>query len=228
MPSYEETYARHADRYEELVRHEDRGHALEALLDRVLLPRPARVIELGCGTGRITRLLAARADRVRAYDGSAHMIDAARSVSLRPNVEYGVADNASLPEPDGAADAMVAGWSIGHVTGFYPDAWREHARRAVDEMLRCARAGAPVILFETMGTCSAEPGAPNERLRDLYAMFEEDGFVREVLDTSYEFPSPAHAARVLGFFFGAGMEDKVRARASAIVPEWTAAFVRGR
>jgi ubiquinone/menaquinone biosynthesis C-methylase UbiE len=225
MPSYEETYARHADRYDELVRHEDHAGRVADLLDRALAPRPRRVVELGCGTGRVTRLLATRADRVLAYDGSPHMVDFARRASAHPNVVFGVADNASLPEPDGAADAVVAGWSLGHVTGFFPDAWRDHARRALDEMRRVGRAGAQLVVFETLGTCADAPAPPNERLRDLYGLFEaECGLRREVLDTSYAFASVDEAARVLGFFFGPDMAARVTARGSAIVPEWTAAF----
>src|SRR5512140_1141575 len=183
MPSYQETYAQHADRYDELVRHEDRRGELGALLDRVFLARPARVVELGCGTGRVTRLLAARAAHVRAYDGSAHMIARAKEVCALPNVTFDVADNAALPEPSGAADAVIAGWTIGHVTGFFPDSCQDHARRAVAEMLRTARDGATLLVFETMGTCTDGPGPPNERLRDLYAMLEgEYRFSREVLD----------------------------------------------
>ena len=227
MPSYEDTYAHHADRYEELVRHEDRKNVLGALLDGVLSPPPKLALELGCGTGRVTRLLAARAERVRAYDGSAHMIDFARRACALPNVTFGVADNGALPEADAVADAVVAGWSIGHVTGFFPGAWRAHAEKAIGEMTRTARPGATLLLFETLGTCTDAPAPPNERLRDLYAMLEsEHGFRREVLDTSYEFASVEEAVRVMGFFFGDAMGERVRARGSHIVPEWTGAFVR--
>jgi ubiquinone/menaquinone biosynthesis C-methylase UbiE len=228
MPSYEETYARHAARYEELVRHEDHGGAVGAFLERALAPRPALVVELGCGTGRVTRLLAARAARVTAYDGSAHMIDFARRACALPNVSFGVADNGAIPAPDGAADAVVAGWSVGHVTGFFPNAWRAHARRALDEMVRVGKVGAKVVLFETMGTCTDAAGPPNERLRDLYALLEaEYGFRSEVLDTSYAFASAEDAARVLGFFFGDAMRERVLAGGSPVVPEWTVAFLRG-
>jgi ubiquinone/menaquinone biosynthesis C-methylase UbiE len=226
MPSFREIYDHHADRYDELVRHEDRARALNAALERALGGRPPLVVELGCGTGRVTDLLAPRAGRVRAYDGAAHMIEHARAHRAHANVEYGVADNGALPEPDGVADAVVAGWTIGHVTGFFPEAWADHARRAVGEMMRVARPGGRVVILETLGTCVPAPGPPNERLRGLYAMFEgEYGLTREVVDTSYELASVDEAARVLGFFFGAEMEARVRARDSRVVPEWTGIWV---
>jgi ubiquinone/menaquinone biosynthesis C-methylase UbiE len=222
MPSFQEIYAHHADRYEELIAHEDRARSLDAALDRVLGGRPEIVVELGCGTGRVTRLLSPRAERVRAYDGYAHMVEHARAHLSLPNVSYGVADNGALPEADGAADVVVAGWTIGHVTGFFPEAWEEHARRAVNEMRRIARPAGRIVILETMGTCVESAGPPNERLARLYAMFEgEFGLSREVIETSYELATVEEAARVLGFFFGEPMAEKVRARGSAIVPEWT-------
>jgi len=220
MPSYPEIYARHADLYDELVRHEDAEGNLGAWLARAL---PAgRVVELGAGTGRVTRLLAGPGREVRAYDGSSHMIDTARArLADVAGITLGVADNASLPEPTASADAVVAGWTIGHVTGFFPDAWESHARAALGEMARVGRQGALHVVVETLGTCVDEPGPPNPRLAALYALYESMGLARVVLRTDYRFPSAADAERVMGFFFGPAMAEKVRSRGSATVPEWT-------
>lgn len=225
MPSYEETYANHADRYDELVAHEDRHRSVATFLGAVLKSKPGLAVELGCGTGRLTRLAAPSCHSVHAYDGSAHMVQFAAKHCAIENVKYGVADNAHVPEADGVADVVLAGWSLGHVTGFFPDAWRVHARAALREMRRVAKAGATLVLFETLGTCVEVAAPPNERLRALYELFEgEFGFQRTVLDTSYEFVSAEAAAETLGFFFGDELRAKVVARRNSIVPEWTAAF----
>lgn len=225
MPSYEETYAKHAGRYDELVAHEDRRRSVATFLAKVLSSKPALAVELGCGTGRLTRLTAPLCHALHAYDGSAHMVQFATKHCAIENVQYAVADNARLPEADGVADLVLAGWSLGHVTGFFPDAWQSHARAALREMRRVAKPGATVVLFETLGTCVEVAAPPNERLRALYELFEgEFGFHRTVLETSYEFASTEAAAETLGFFFGDEMRAKVLARSSAIVPEWTAAF----
>lgn len=67
-----------------------------AALDRLPLAGDERVLDAGCGTGRVTELLAARLPRghVVALDASASMIDAARQ-RLAPfgdRIEYVVAD----------------------------------------------------------------------------------------------------------------------------------------
>jgi trans-aconitate 2-methyltransferase len=72
------------------------------VLDRLPLAGDERVLDAGCGTGRVTELLAARLPRGRvvALDGSASMIDAARQ-RLAPfgdRIEYVVAD-LGLPLP---------------------------------------------------------------------------------------------------------------------------------
>jgi trans-aconitate 2-methyltransferase len=83
-----------------------------AVLDRLPLVGDERVLDAGCGSGRVTELLAARLPRGRvvALDGSPSMIEAARD-RLAPfgdRIEYVVAD---LGEPlpiDGPVDAVFS------------------------------------------------------------------------------------------------------------------------
>jgi trans-aconitate 2-methyltransferase len=83
-----------------------------AVLDRLPLAGDEIVLDAGCGSGRVTELLAARLPdgRVIALDGSAAMIAAARE-RLAPfgdRIDYAVADLGSplpLPEP---VDAILS------------------------------------------------------------------------------------------------------------------------
>jgi trans-aconitate 2-methyltransferase len=67
-----------------------------AVLDRLPLEGDERVLDAGCGTGRVTELLAARLTRgqVVALDGSPSMIEAARErlAAYGNRIEYVVAD----------------------------------------------------------------------------------------------------------------------------------------
>jgi SAM-dependent methyltransferase len=107
----------------------DRGHGQHA--DRcapgiVELLSPARdgiVLELGCGSGALTRHLLAAGFQVIATDASPDMLALARA-SLGPGA---VLRRLTLPEdPLPAADAVV---SVGHVTSYLPSA------AAVDQAL---------------------------------------------------------------------------------------------
>lgn len=68
------------------------------------------VVEIGCGIGRITRAIAARAERVIALDVSAEMLErAAKHHPNLGNVEWLHGDGHSLAGvPDGVADACFS------------------------------------------------------------------------------------------------------------------------
>ena len=84
-----------------------------AVLGRLPLGGHERVLDAGCGSGRVTEQLAERLPdgRVIALDGSPAMVDAARERLARfgERVEYVVADlGAPLPIADGSLDAVLS------------------------------------------------------------------------------------------------------------------------
>lgn len=75
------------------------AHYHEYLLGQ-MPERCRRVLEIGCGTGEFSRLLAGRAERVLAIDLSPRMIRLARERSkLYPNVEFVSGDVMKHPFP---------------------------------------------------------------------------------------------------------------------------------
>lgn len=83
--------------------------------------RPTDVaVEIGCGVGRLTRVLARRAATVHALDVSAEMLTRARRHHPElSNVHWHLGDGATLrPLPDGCADACVSHVVFQHI----PDA----------------------------------------------------------------------------------------------------------
>ena len=82
------------------------------VLDRLLLAGDERVLDAGCGSGRVTELLAARLPRGRivALDGSAAMIEAARDRLERFGdlIEFVVADLARPLPIEGQVDAILS------------------------------------------------------------------------------------------------------------------------
>lgn len=91
---------------------------------------PQRVLELACGTGRITRLLPAvlpGGSTIRATDINPAMLAYARSAFPHPAVEWQQADAVKLPFTDHAYDVVVSGFGV----MFYSDrisAYRETLR----------------------------------------------------------------------------------------------------
>jgi SAM-dependent methyltransferase len=96
-----------ADEWVSLIRDGDVpfGWHAPAFLD--LLPPPGRLtVDIGCGEGRLTRLLLERGHRVVALDAAPTLVRLAREAD--PDGDYRVADAADLPLEDGAADLVVA------------------------------------------------------------------------------------------------------------------------
>jgi trans-aconitate 2-methyltransferase len=105
------------DRY--LVYADERGRPFVDLLARVGAERPSRVVDLGCGPGNLTGLLAARwpgAD-VLGVDSSPEMVERA-SASGVEGVRFEVGDLRSW-RPTGPVDVLVANatyqWVPGHL-----------------------------------------------------------------------------------------------------------------
>ena len=94
----------------------------EAYLNLVDLPRTAAVLDLGCGTGVVTRALAARdgfAGTVTGIDQSPAFIAAAERLAaddgFGDRVEFVVGDAHALDLPSASFDAAVAHTLVSHV-----------------------------------------------------------------------------------------------------------------
>jgi len=114
MPTEQEVYQKYADQYERLIRREDYQNNLLSAMEDYCPLNELDVVELGAGTGRLTRLLAPRVRSIQAFDASAHMlVEAERSLHDMglTNWQIGVADHRYIPAPDACADLVISGWS---------------------------------------------------------------------------------------------------------------------
>lgn len=103
-----------------------------------------RVLEVACGTGYWTRLLATRAAHVVATDLNEETLAIARTKGLPPSrVELRRADACALPESLGTFDAAVACFWWSHV----PSAERP---RFFDSLHRRLEPGARVVLVDNL------------------------------------------------------------------------------
>ena len=89
-------------------------------LDDLDLGTDARVLDVGCGTGAVTRALAARcpSGHVVGVDPSAILVERARELATdAANLSFEVGDGRALPFEDGAFDAVVCHTSLCHIPG---------------------------------------------------------------------------------------------------------------
>ena len=225
MPDYQAIYQNQAAQYELMVSREDYQGRLLPALNGVRPLNGLDVVELGAGTGRLTRQIAPLVRSLVALDVSEPMLDVLRE--KLPQIKVTAADNRALPLSNEIADVVIAGWSIAHSVGWYPETWREETSKALAEMFRLLRSGGTAIVLETLGTGNETPAPPNEGLAQFYTTLEDEyGFTRTALRTDYQFESPAEGQALLRFFFGDELADRIVAEQLTILPECTGIWSR--
>jgi ubiquinone/menaquinone biosynthesis C-methylase UbiE len=121
------------------------------------LAAPARVLEIGCGTGWVARAIAAAnpGAEVVGIDPSPVFIDRARChAGDDPRLEFTLADGRELPFDDACFDAVVCHTSLCHIPG---------PEQVLSEAARVARANAWLAVFDgdyattTVAIAEADP-----------------------------------------------------------------------
>jgi SAM-dependent methyltransferase len=181
----------HAARLEHRGTAEDEAAARDDYLQLIGISPGERVLDIGCGTGVVTRAIAARVaphGRVVGVDSSDALLAFAREFAARthfgPLIEFREADCRELPFPDGTFEISLAVTVLAHVPG---------AERALAEMVRVTRRGGRVGVFDFDGegllighpdrqltrrivAAHCDHRAVNGHLiREIPAMFEEHG-----------------------------------------------------
>ena len=72
----------------------------------------ARVLDVGCGEGRLTGFVAARAASVYAFDPNAERLEQARAAADAGRVRFGVHGAEALDVDRESFDVALCGWSL--------------------------------------------------------------------------------------------------------------------
>jgi ubiquinone/menaquinone biosynthesis C-methylase UbiE len=222
MDHFRHIYTHRAADYHRLITPEDYAGNLLPALQQVAPLAGKRILDLGTGTGRLPFLFWSQAAQVIGLDLHAAMLQ--ENGRQRGNGSWHLVqgDMRALPLPSAGADVVTAGWSIGHLRGWYLQDWQTQIGRVLQEMHRLVVAGGALIIIETLTTGSFTPAPPSERLAEYYAWLEgEWGFVRQTIRTDYRFASVEEAVKQTEFFFGPDLAAAIRRQGWAQLPEWT-------
>ncbi len=227
MPAESDVYDKQADNYDLLVSREDyQGNILPAIQKACSFDNKI-IVELGAGTGRLTRLVAPLAERILAFDLSHHMLTRARSAwfeGVPDQVSLGVADSAAVPLPSNCADIILAGWSFCYLAVWGEAQWKERLDAGMAEIRRVLKPTGVAVILETAGTGFETPNPP-PHLDEYFAYLREQGFLYSWIRTDYQFEDIDEAVRLSEFFFGKELGSQVLEKKWVILPECTGIWV---
>ena len=212
--------------YDRMKAFEDPEDALMREIGRIRSVDGADVVELGCGTGYLTRKLARTARSVRAYDSSGHMLRVARRLCVRTgvgNCTFAAADHRSIPLGNSVADIVVGAWTIlSLVVAAWENDWRGELDRCVAEARRLLRSGGAVMVVETANLCGELPDGQiwHPKRRDFLAYLEDHhGFRKTYFRREWRYQSVRQAARLTSLFHGKWVARTIRRSKVAAVTE---------
>jgi 2-polyprenyl-3-methyl-5-hydroxy-6-metoxy-1,4-benzoquinol methylase len=88
-------------------------HGVEPRRIEALVPlEGARVLDVGCGEGRLTGFAAARAASAYAFDPNAERVEKARAAADAERVRFGVHGAEALDVERESFDVALCGWSL--------------------------------------------------------------------------------------------------------------------
>ena len=200
------------------------GNLMPALLD-IHPIEGVKVVDLGAGSGRLTRMLSSRAKHIVAIDISAHMLDIAntRQVEIGAHrYSLSVADYQHIPLKDDSVDISLAGWSIGHCVSWYDKQWHQRVNMVIEEMERVVRPRGAIIILETLGTGRSSPVPPSADLNRYYDLLEKEwDFHKTWVRTDYDFIPLSGAITLSKFVFEDELAEGVKREELTILPECT-------
>jgi SAM-dependent methyltransferase len=157
-----DAFGRAAQEYE-LGRPDWPAELLERVIADLSLRREATVLDLGAGTGKLTRALDSRFARVIAVEPD----DSMRSLleALTPDVQALAGTAEAIPVPDGSINCV-----------FCAEAFHWFAAPAVlDELARVLRPRGGLVLLWNIPTREVEPAVPAEADRLIEEAIERGG-----------------------------------------------------
>jgi ubiquinone/menaquinone biosynthesis C-methylase UbiE len=163
----------HAATYDDEPDHGLRDPSVRAAWAELLLPLmpepPATILDLGCGTGSLSLLLAEAGHRVRGLDGSGRMIALARAKTAGHPVELTRGDAADPPYEPASADVVLCRhvlWAL------------EHRDAVMARWIRLLQPGGRLVLVE--GDWSTGAGLSAAECRDLVLRHRATADVRQL------------------------------------------------
>lgn len=202
MENWQKTYDKEIGIYDAFSQYEDEGNKLLKRLLRVFSFRGKKVLEIGCGSGKYTKLLASMAKEYFALEISRPLIQLAKQrCKGASNIRFLHCSAERIPLENDSVDVVFASWVLTAITSM------KVRNQSIKEILRVLKSGGDVWLFENhwQGEFMKMRGKSGLRFKesDVYQLVKKYGFdIATTVDTNFSFPDLLTAKQVLGFIFG--------------------------
>lgn len=223
MDQMTEIYNNFADKYEDLIKHEDYQNNLCDFLRKNIDWTDKSVYEFGAGTGRITQYYQDEIQKATIYDKSEKMLEQAKKKLGNSNITISQLDNIQMHTLEKKVDIVIEGWSFGHLIVEKQNEVYEWLHYLDNNSKRLAKQN--VIIIETMGTNVNVPTVTNPALKVMYSFLKENGYQKYIIKTDYKFETHEQAAQIMGSFFGEEMKTDITKKKKIVIQEYTGVWI---
>lgn len=224
MIDFIDIFTNQSEKYDLLVSKEDYQNELIEAINSIVSLEGKNVIELGAGTGRVTRLLSNKVNKIDAFEVNESMVKVAnKNIKKRKlnNCTISVADSRNVPVDKNVADISIAGWSLCCLVAFNKNSWRNEIEKALNEIERVVKQDGIIIIIETLGTGNEAPMIPNG-LKEYYEILNKRNYKMKSIRTDFKFSNMNEAIDLISFFFGENMVESIKKLDNSIIlPECT-------
>ena len=133
------------------IKHEEEAEAWKALFGKAIPGKGLSILDVGCGTGEMSRMLAEMGHKVTGIDLSEKMLAVAKAKAL-PGAEFRLGDAEKPPFDEGTFDAVVTR----HVLWTLP-----HPEKALEGWRKVLKPGGVCVVIDALWNDSS----PGSRLR---------------------------------------------------------------
>ena len=182
---------------------------------RIAAPSDKSVLEIGCGTGRLTFLLAEKTKRLTAIDLAPDLLFEARPRSA--NTRFLAASGEHLPFQAEAFDCLLFSQSLHH----------QNSVKALDEATRAVKPGGRVVVLEPVfgseleEVCGHFQNESESRLKALYAVLDANLQIEGIdfFSTIWRFESRFELHRWLFDYYQSPYDPALAGRVDATLGE---------
>jgi ubiquinone/menaquinone biosynthesis C-methylase UbiE len=223
MDQMSEMYKSFAEKYDNLIKHEDYQNNLSDFLKKNIDWKDKSVYEFGAGTGRVTQYYIDEIKKATIFDNSEAMLEAAKNKLDNSKLTISKFDNTQIHTLEQQVDIVIEGWSFGHLVVEKKDELYTWLKYLDSNIKRLAKQH--VVIIETMGTNVNIPTVTNTTLKKMYLFLEENGYKKNIVKTDYKFETHKQAAVIMGSFFGDEMEKDIQKKQQSIIQEYTGVWI---